>query len=306
MKAELRNLKELRPGSLQHILPSAPHGGRVAPQPGVSETEARASGDPSPDGNSVTSRHPFREKGPIRQGFDDLMCSSLPMCVALFLGWVGALAALHALDCDWALDDPGACALGVLLGFVIFELLTVRVSSIIYLRRFAHARPGAERVVSLVLLHGAAIWYGVARLSLPDAEADGVGTEVLRLLLLYASLIGVWALGRSETDNARVQNLLDQVCATRASRLPHPSILCRLPLLTPSPPRPPRASLSLCHPRAHPATLVCSRPSPKHKQIPSPPTPQPPLARASHADPGAAHGQRRNAAAARHPGGGRR
>ena len=38
----------------------------------------------------------------------------------------------------------------------------------LYLRRFTHARPGAERVMSFALLQGATIWYAVARLSLPE------------------------------------------------------------------------------------------------------------------------------------------
>ena len=81
-------------------------------------------------------------------------------------------------------------ALATALGYVCFELL-VKFS---HTQAYVTTRPKLELGAGLVLLHLAAIWFAVARFSTADGTA--VGTEVLRIALLYAALLGTALLAR--------------------------------------------------------------------------------------------------------------
>ena len=111
---------------------------------------------------SDTTKHPFKEKGPWRQGCETVLASSLLPSLVLVLLFFGGIAALTVVG---VLDDPAIHGSAVIVGYVSFEVLTVRVARMSYVQRFL--QPISSTAVSCVLMHAVFTWCAVAILRSP-------------------------------------------------------------------------------------------------------------------------------------------
>ena len=111
---------------------------------------------------SDTTKHPFKEKGPWRQGCETVLASSLLPSLVLVLLFFGGIAALTVVG---VLDDPAIHGSAVIVGYVSFEVLTVRVARMSYVQRFL--QPISSTAVSCVLMHAVFTWCAVATLRSP-------------------------------------------------------------------------------------------------------------------------------------------
>ena len=100
-----------------------------------------------------SSKHPFKEKHPLLQRCETVLTSSVLPSLVLALLFFGAVAALTLVG---VLDDPAIHSSAVIIGYVSFELLTVRVAQVSYVQRFL--RPLPSTVVSCALMHAAFAW----------------------------------------------------------------------------------------------------------------------------------------------------
>ena len=120
-----------------------------------------------------SSRHPFKEKHPLLQRCETVLTSSLLPSLVLALLFFGAVAALTLVEhADGpVLDDPAIHSSAVIVGYVSFELLTVRVAQMSYVQRFL--RPLPSTVVSCALMHAAFAWC--AWIGLGSGSGLGLG-----------------------------------------------------------------------------------------------------------------------------------
>ena len=152
---------------------------------------------------SASTKHPFREKGPMERAVTDFLGSSLAPALVIFGACIGVFVALCHLD---IVDDPATAALAVILGFVIFEVLTVRVARVSWVQRFL--RPLPSTAASVVLLHGATAWFAAWRFTHADVTVlNQSGLDAARVALLYATLISVAVLGRWSSGAKEWQEL---------------------------------------------------------------------------------------------------
>ena len=122
--------------------------------------ERRASlGDFSNGAASDSTKHPFKEKGPWRQACETVLASSLLPSLVLVLLFFGGIAALTVVG---VLDDPAIHGSAVIVGYVSFEVLTVRVARMSHVQRFL--QPLSSTAVSCVLMHAVFAWCAVATL----------------------------------------------------------------------------------------------------------------------------------------------
>ena len=103
------------------------------------------------------SEHPFTEKGPWRQGCEAMLASSLLPSLVIVSSFFVGIAALTIVG---VLDDPAIHGSAVIVGYVSFEVLTVRVARMSYVQRFL--QPLSSTLMSCVLMHTVFIWYVVA------------------------------------------------------------------------------------------------------------------------------------------------
>ena len=122
---------------------------------------------------SFSSRHPFEEKHPLLQRCETVLTSSLLPSLVLALLFFGAVAALTLVErADGpVLDDPAIHSSAVIVGYVSFELLTVRVAQMSYVQRFL--RPLPSTAVSCALMHAAFAWC--AWIGLGSGSGSGLG-----------------------------------------------------------------------------------------------------------------------------------
>ena len=120
-----------------------------------------------------SSRHPFKEKHPLLQRCETVLTSSLLPSLVLALLFFGAVAALTLVEhADGpVLDDPAIHSSAVIVGYVSFELLTVRVAQMSYVQRFL--RPLPSTAVSCALMHAAFAWC--AWIGLGSGSGLGLG-----------------------------------------------------------------------------------------------------------------------------------
>ena len=166
--------------------------------------ERRASlGEFSNGAASDSTKHPFKEKGPWRQGCETVLASSLLPSLVLVLLFFGGIAALTVVG---VLDDPAIHGSAVIVGYVSFEVLTVRVARMSYVQRFL--RPLSSTAVSCVLMHAVFTWYAVWQFFLwSSRQPDRVAEDVVRIALLYVALAAVAVLGRWSSGAKEWQEL---------------------------------------------------------------------------------------------------